>query len=187
MIMQLQTWGNTHLLIRYDSDRMQEAEAAIQAGLAMLNPGYPVEIGDIYEEYAKHSKEFVNAADIFTFITLIAIVNVIIGLFGLSIFLADRRKKEIGIRKTFGASVISLMRLMTGNFLVMFLVAFLIASPIAYFIGIQFLNVFTVKISLSSDIFLLGGIWAILITLISVGWKLYISANKNPVETLRHE
>lgn len=187
MIITLQTWGNNYLLIRYQNGQLKEAETAVQAGLAKLNPGYPVDIEDINDVYAEDSKEFVSAGEIFIIITSIAIVNVIIGLFGLSIFLADRRKKEIGIRKTFGASIFSLMRLMTGNFLFMFLIAFIIASPITYLIGGQFLNVFTEKIDLSADIYLLGGGWAILITLISVCWKLYISANRNPVDTLRYE
>jgi len=187
MIMRLQTWGNNHLLIRYKPGQNAEAQAAIQAGLSTLNPGYPVDIGDIDDEYAEDAKDFIKAADIFFFITIIAIANVIVGLFGLSIFMADKRKKEIGIRKTFGASVYSLMRLMFGNFLLMFFIAFAVASPVSYFLGVQFLKIFSRKVSLSADLFLLTGIWAILIILISVGWKLYLSANKNPVDTLRYE
>jgi ABC-type antimicrobial peptide transport system permease subunit len=187
MIMRLQTRGNNYLLVRYKPGQNVEAQSAIQAGLSTLNPGYPVDIGDIDDEYAEDAKDFIKAANIFSFITIIAIVNVIVGLFGLSIFMADKRKKEIGIRKTFGASVFSLMKLMFGNCLVMFCIAFGIASPIAYFLGIQYLKIFSLKVSLTADLFLLSGLWAMLIILISVGWKLYLSANRNPVDTLRYE
>ena len=110
-----------------------------------------------------------------------------LGLFGLAAFTAERRRREIGIRKVLGASVSSVVLLLSKAFLKLVLVANLIAWPIAYYLTNTYLQNFAYRASLSLWPFVFSGLLALLIALLTVGTQAFRVANTNPVEILRHE
>ena len=110
-----------------------------------------------------------------------------LGLFGLSFFVAQRKNKEVGIRKVFGATVPEILWKLSKSFVWRFLIAFFIASPLIYVIGAQYIQFFTRHISIGPDIFLTGGALALLMLAIATGWKIYRAAIANPVRTLKYE
>ena len=110
-----------------------------------------------------------------------------LGLFGLAAFTAERRKREIGIRKVLGASVSSLVLLVSIAFLKLVLIANLIAWPVAYFLTNTYLQNFAYRVSLSLWPFVFSGLLALLIALLTVGTQAFRVAHANPVEILRHE
>ena len=121
------------------------------------------------------------------FFTMIAILISCLGLFGLVSYVAEQKKKEIGIRKVLGASVKSVVHLLTKDFVKLILIAFFIASPIAYYFMQRWLEGFTYKIDIQWWVFLLAGSFALVITLLTVGFQSIKSAVANPVKSLRTE
>lgn len=110
-----------------------------------------------------------------------------IGLFGLISFLNERRNKEIGIRKVLGASVAQIASLLSGEMLILILVAIVLASPLAYMLTQNWLNGFTYQIELKWTFFLGAGLSAVLIAGVTVGLKIWSAARMNPVESLKNE
>ena len=109
------------------------------------------------------------------------------GLFGLSLFSAERRTKEIGIRKVLGASVGSIATLLSKDFIKLIIIAILIASPIGWYCMNQWLQDFAYRIHIGVWIFALAGVVAILIAMLTVSFQAVRAAIANPVETLRAE
>ncbi|MFH1197882.1 MAG: FtsX-like permease family protein, partial [bacterium] len=99
----------------------------------------------------------------------------------------EQKTKEIGIRKTLGASMPGLLILLTKEFLKWIVISMMIAWPAAYFAMSKFLDSYAYKIDLSWDIFLLSGAISILISLITVSYQTIKAANSNPINPLRYE
>ena len=121
---------------------------------------------------------------------LFAILGILIsclGLFGLAAFAAERRIKEIGIRKVTGANISEVMVMLNMDFIKWVTIAILIASPIAWYILGKWLESFAFKATLSWWIFALAGLLALGIALLTVSWQSWRAATRNPVEALRYE
>ena len=119
--------------------------------------------------------------------TILAILISCLGLFGLVSFVAEQKKKEIGIRKVLGASIHSVVQLLTKDFIKLVGIAFLIASPLAYYAMQHWLEDFTYRIEIQWWVFLLAGGFALVITFCTVGFQSLKSALANPVKSLRTE
>ena len=117
----------------------------------------------------------------------LAIVVSALGLFGLSSFTAELKTKEVGVRKTMGASIPQLMRLLIWQFSKPVFIANLIAWPLAWYFLNQWLSGFVMRISISPVYFLLAGILTLLFAWVTVGGLVYRVANANPIRALRHE
>jgi len=110
-----------------------------------------------------------------------------LGLIGLAAFTTEQRSKEIGIRKVLGANILSLTGLLSGKFLKLVLIAFLIASPIAWYIMNNWLEGFTYRIQIPWWSFVITALISILITALAVGYQTIKAAFANPVDSLRDE
>ena len=117
----------------------------------------------------------------------LAILIACLGLFGLAAFMAEQRTKEIGVRKVLGASVPSLIGLLSKDFLKLVLIAILIASPLAWYAMNQWLSDFAYKIDIEWWMFALAGAVAIGIALLTVSFQSVKAALMNPVKSLRSE
>jgi len=124
---------------------------------------------------------------IFRVFTGLAIFIACLGLFGMASFIAQKRTKEIGIRKVLGASVGEMVLLLSREFSKWVLAANLLAWPIAYFIGQKWLQSFAYKIQPGWEIFFLSGLGALLIAVITVSYQSVRTAISNPVDALRYE
>ena len=138
---------------------------------------------DIQRQYTQENtlKKVVNS------FTAIAILICCLGLFGLAMFTAEQRTKEIGVRKVLGASVFSITTLLSKEFLKPVLVAFLIASPLAYFAMNQWLQGFVYRIDISWESFVFAGLCSTLIAFLTVSYQAIKAALMNPVESLKTE
>lgn len=125
--------------------------------------------------------------DIFRSFALLAIFIACLGLFGLASFAAEQRRKEIGIRKTLGATVSSIIVLLTSEFTKLTLIANLIAWPVTFYLMRNWLENFAYRIDLDFPIFLMAGLIAFGIALFTVGAQAVRAALANPVEALRYE
>ncbi len=110
-----------------------------------------------------------------------------IGLFGLALFTAEKRSKEIGIRKILGAGISDIAIMLSKDFVKLVIISLIIASPVAWYFMNQWLQTFAYRIKISWWFFLLAGALAILIALITVSFQAIKSAVANPVKSLRNE
>jgi putative ABC transport system permease protein len=117
----------------------------------------------------------------------LAIIIACIGLFGLSIYTAKQRTKEIGIRKVLGASVTGVVRLLSKDFIKLVGIAILIASPIAWWASNKWLQDFAYRINISWWVFASAGVIALLIAMFTVSFQAIKAAIANPVKSLRTE
>ncbi|OEK05610.1 hypothetical protein BFP71_15355 [Roseivirga misakiensis] len=146
-----------------------------------FNPTY---LQDDYKAlYSTESKVAILA----NYMAIIAILVSCLGLFGLAAFTAERRSKEIGIRKILGASHLVIMKILTGSFTKTVLISVLFALPLGYILANNWLNNFAYTIQLEWWIFALAGLTALLIAWITVSFQTFKAALVNPVECLRNE
>ena len=139
------------------------------------------------ENIARMYESEERTAKIATAFASLAIFIACLGLFGLSAFVTEQRTKEIGIRKTLGASVTEIIMLLSKEFAAWVLLANIIAWPVAYYVIQNWLNNFAYRIDISWWIFSLAGVIVLLIALITVNGQAIRAATANPVESLRYE
>ncbi len=170
------------LLIRFSSgdySAMTEKVDEIYNRYETVIPFQPVLFKDL-EDYSRLS----TTSNLVGLAFFIALILACLGLSGLASFTAERRTKEIGIRKVNGASIFSIMNLLLKNYTRWLTVAFFIAIPIAYLIGKIFLSRFYFRSPMPVWTFIAGPLIAYLVALLSVGWQSLKAATKNPVESL---
>ena len=148
------------------------------------NPFHYFFLDDFYNEQYEAEQRF---SGLFLGSSLLAIIIACLGLSGLSAYAIVRRTKEIGIRKTNGAGISRVMILLNRGFVTWVAIGFIIACPIAWFVMNKWLQNYATKIELSWWIFVLSGIIAIIVALITVSWQSWRAANLNPADALRDE
>jgi putative ABC transport system permease protein len=152
-----------------------------------FTPEYPLE----YKFLDENFEEMYNSEDklnsLLWIFTGIAVFVGCLGLFGLAAFSAERRKKEVGIRKVLGASVQGVVMLLSKDFIKLVVISLLIASPLAYYFMHDWLNDFAFRINISWWIFGIAAVGAIGIAFLTVGYQAIRSATANPVKSLRTE
>lgn len=152
-----------------------------------LNPAYPFSYGFVDQEINKLYKGEQQMGSLFNVFAILAIFISCMGLYGLSAFMAEQRTKEIGVRKVLGASVGSVVYLLSLNFTRLILIATVIAIPLAWFAINSWLKGFAYRISANWTIFLLASLSALVIAWITVGYESIKAAIANPVKSLRSE
>lgn len=150
-------------------------------------PGEPFAYSFLDERFFNTYRAEQKIGKIFGVFSGLAIFISCLGLFGLAAFMAEKRTKEIGIRKVLGASVPNIIRLMIKEFVILVGIANLIAWPVAYFIMLSWLQDFAYRISLGFHLFVLGGLVALLIALTTVAFQAIKVAVANPIHSLRYE
>ncbi len=152
-----------------------------------FNPEGPLGYTFLDENFAKLYVSEIRTQQIFSAFALIAIIIASLGLFGLSAFVIEQRTKEIGIRKVLGASVQSVLLLVSKEFLLLVGIAFIISVPVTWWAMHTWLRDFAYRINISWWIFVVAGIIAIAIALLTVSFQAIKAALANPVKSLRTE
>lgn len=150
-------------------------------------PQVPFEYAFLDEEVQKQYAAEISLSKIINSFTIMAILISCLGLFGLTTFSAEQRRKEISIRKVLGASVAGVVGLLSKEFVKLIGIAFLIATPITWWVMHKWLEAFAYKVSLSWWMFALGGLLSVLIALVTISFQAIKAALANPVKSLRSE
>ncbi len=151
------------------------------------NPDYPFEYSFVDAKYAEKFKDFQQLGKLSSLFSLLTIFISCLGLYGLTAFMAENRTKEIGVRKVLGASIFSVTRMLSKEFVLLVLLACLVAFPIAYYIADHMLSAYTYRIQISWDIFFIAGSGALALSLLTVSYQSIKAAMVNPVDSLRDE
>jgi len=175
------------MLVRLASGDISKTVQQVESKWKAFTEDIPFEYSFIDEDFnAKFRKER-QLAGIFLVFTLLAILIACLGLFGLSTFMAEQRRKEMGIRKVLGASLVLILRSLSMEFVGLVILAFLLAIPVTYFIINWWLNGFAYRTGIDPISFIYGGIAALIVTALSVVYQSLKVASKDPVEALKYE
>src|SRR6266496_1555491 len=178
-------WGRA--MIRTEPGKPKEALASLEKVCKELNPKFPFTYKFSDEEYAKLYKSEQVVGQLANYFAFLAIFISCLGLLGLVMFTAEQRTKEFGIRKVLGASPVTLFNLLSKEFLLLVLIAMVIASPLAWLAMNNWLQNYAYKITISWWMFVIAGVAAIAIALIRVSFQAIKAAIANPVKSLRTE
>jgi len=150
-------------------------------------PGNPFDYFFLDDFYNKQYRPDQRFSGLFLISSILAIIIACLGLSGLSAYSITRRTKEIGIRKSNGADIAQVMVLLNSDFIIWVVIAFIIACPVAWYVMNTWLRNFAYRTDLSWWIFVLAGITALVIALLTVSSQSYKASTRNPVEALRYE
>jgi putative ABC transport system permease protein len=174
-------------LVRIEAGKTKDALAALQKISKEINPKTPFVYDFADEQYAKLYSNEQLMSRLANCFAVIAIFISCLGLFGLAIFSVEQRTKEIGVRKVLGASASNILSMLTANFLKPVVIAIVIAIPVSQYVMQRWLNDFAYKINIEWWTFVLAGILATLIALITISLQAIKAALANPVKSLRTE
>ena len=159
----------------------------IEAVFKKYNPGAPFDFKFNDEVYAKKFDDQQRLGKLATFFTILATFISCLGLFGLASFVAEQRKKEIGVRKVLGASVYNLWQMLSKEFALLVFISCFIAIPLAWYYLHSWLQQYTYRTTISIWVFIFAGLGALIITLLTVIYQAIRAARANPVNSLRTE
>ena len=175
------------IMVRIRPGRQAETIDKIHQAYTAYNPGFPFTYHFLDEDYQRQYDTEVRVATLAKYFSGLAILISCLGLFGLAAFTAQRRQKEIGVRKVVGASVGRIAVMLSTEFLRLVLIAILIAFPLSWWAMNQWLQGFAYRIDIGAIVFLQAAVSVTLITLLTVGFQAIRAALANPVKTLRSE
>lgn len=187
MVMIVCDWDSGGIWIRIEKQSQQRALKAIEAAYKKAMPFALYEYNFLDELNARAYEQEQRWQKIIGIAALLSIVICSLGLFGLAHLAAQRRIKEIGIRKVLGATVTSIASLLTKDFLKLVIVSLVVASPLAWWVMNKWLQDFAYRISIGWWMFVLAGLIAIAIAMVTIGYQAIRTAIANPVKSLRTE
>ena len=180
-------WGYSELSVKVNGNNVEAAIADVKRIWETLVPSWPFQYTFLDEHYAELYTSDRQMEAVVKIMAILAILIACMGLFGLSAITTERKIKEIGIRKILGASIWQILVHLSKNFAFLILLAFLIFSPLTYWLMGKWLENFAYRIDINPLIFLLGCFLAIVIAMLTISYHTVRSARANPVEALRYE
>ena len=168
--------NNIQKTIEYLSDKWKE-----------FGQTKPMEYSFFDDNFNELYKSEIQSEKVFTLFAVLAIIIACLGLFGLTAFTAEQRKKEIGIRKVLGATVTNIVAMLSKEFLILIAAANVIAWPVSYYLMHKWLEDFAYKTEIGIGVFLVSGLLVLLIALITVSFQAINAAVSNPVNSIRYE
>lgn len=188
MVISLQTSNLPHFFVRIkNDDHWQTTIAQIKKAVKKINNNYPFEYSFTKTDYQERFEEWSSVGLVAAIFGCMAIFIACLGLFGLSSFLAEKRGKEISIRKVFGANTRSIWLLLSKDFLKPVFLSLLIVIPISVWLAHAFLSGITYHAELTWWMFALAGTLTVFIALLTVSFQALKAAIANPVKSLRSE
>lgn len=175
------------IIVRTNAGQTREAIASMEKAYKKFNPRFPFEYKFTDQEFTRLYKGENVVSKLANYFAFLAIFISCLGLFGLAMFTAEQRTKEIGVRKVLGASVISITTMLSTDFLKLVLISAVIAFPLAWYLMKNWLQKYEYRIEIEWWFFLLAGIVAALIALLTVSYQSIKAALMNPIKSLKTE
>ncbi|MFV1883323.1 MAG: ABC transporter permease [Balneola sp.] len=173
--------------VRIESANIINTLSQVEELYSSFNPSYPFDYNFMDEQYASLYRGEMRIGALARYFAIIAIFISCLGLFGLSAFTAEQRSKEIGVRKVLGASVRSLILLLSGDFTKLVLISIVISIPVSWYLMSQWMDDFAYSSGIEWWVFAAAGICALVIAWLTVSWQSVKAALMNPVKSLKSE
>lgn len=175
------------LLIKFQPATLSTSLSAVEAAWMKFNSNNPFEFRLIEESNASQFAKEKRWQSIILTASLIAIAISCLGLFGLAYISTQRRIKEVGIRKVFGASVPTIVYILARGFSVLVIFSLVVATPFAFYAGEEWLSTFPYRIDMTWDLFVIAGLIQLTIAVLTVSYHAIKAAISNPIKALRYE
>ncbi|WP_040496708.1 ABC transporter permease [Fulvivirga imtechensis] len=185
LIIRLNPQQTDRVFIRATTSDIQSVLGNVQQVFEAYNSEFPFQYSFLDENFERRYRREQVTSKLIQSFTIVIILISCLGLFSLSTYVAEKRSKEVGIRKVLGASVTSISLLMSGGFVKLVLISYIIAVPVSYYLVDSYLDKFAYRIDIGIDIYLLTAVIALLISVLTTGYQSIRSANINPVKVLR--
>jgi putative ABC transport system permease protein len=179
-------WGSVTIRLKRTND-LQASLKTVETIFKKYGPNYPFEYKFVDVEFQKKFTQINLTSSLASLFAVLAIVITGLGLFGLAAFTAQQRTKEIGIRKVMGASVSSLVNLISKDFSILVIIAFVIWAPLSWWAMKSYLERYTIRTEIAWWIFPATGAIALVFALLIVSTQAFRAAHSNPVNSLRNE
>lgn len=179
--------NHNYIIAHVNTKDVSQVLPYIESKWKSLIPGEPFSYTFLDQDFQSNYAADARTARIVNSFTIISILISCLGLFGLAAFAAQQRIKEIGVRKVLGASIGSIVGLLSGDFIKLVLISMLIATPLTWYIMNQWLQDFAYKISIQWWMFVVAGALAVIIAMITVSTQAIRAAVTNPVKSLKSE
>jgi putative ABC transport system permease protein len=183
----LEVGNGSHFFVRTAPTNLSSTLASIEEIWTLHNPGKPFEYSFQDEYVANLHINDERFEKLFSVFTILAISIACLGLFGLTAFLAESRTKEIGVRKILGASVTSILRLLSREYVGMILISFVAAFPLAFYLMKLWLQNFAYRIDVGWQVFAIAAIISIVLAIVTISVQAIKAATGNPINSLRSE
>ena len=179
-------WGYDEMSVKLDKAHIEEAIAHVKA-VWQQHITYPFDYSFLDTHFENLYRSDKQMSSVVSIMAGLAILISCMGLFGLAAITTLRKTKEIGIRKVLGATEAQITVLLSKNFTGLIIVSFALASPVTYWLLVKWLDSFAYKITINPLLFILGGLLALAIALLTISYHTIRSARRNPVKALRYE
>lgn len=186
MVLRYRDWLNI-AVIRVQPQHTQETIRALEGICRELNPAYPFSYKFIDQDLKNLYESDEQVGSLFNVFAALAIFISCLGLYGLSAFVAEQRTREIGIRKTLGASIYNIVRMLSLKFILPIAVAVVMAAPVSFYFMEGWLSGFAYRIAFGWDVFISAGVIALGIGLLTISFECIKAARINPARSLRSE
>ncbi len=187
MLLFLAPDASQQMAIRFSSNDTKSTLKAIEELWPSVFPEDPIQYLFVDEALRQYYLKEDQAQSLITVFAFLSLVIALLGLFGLSAFALERRTKETGIRKVNGASPLDILYVLTRQFALWILIAFIVSVPVSWYAMHRWLQHFAYRTEISWWIFLLAFSISILVAGITICWRTYLAAVRNPVDALRYE
>lgn len=181
--------GMRNLVIRLQKGNLDDHLTSVEKAWSRLEPDFPFEYSFLDQSFQELYNAEVRLSKMYIYFSIIAIFIACLGLFGLSSYLAEQRTREIGVRKTFGATASGLSLMLTRDFTKWISLSNLIAWPLAFYLMDRWLNQFAYRIEILEawDVFIAAAIVSLVIAVVTVSFQAYRAASVNPAISLKYE
>jgi len=187
LLIPLRPGGGGNMLVRIQTDQIQDALDHIRQTVATISPENDVALSFLGDNMDLLYRSEDRLGKVFRYFSIVAILIACLGLIGLATYTSEQRTKEIGIRKVLGATVASVLVLLSRDFARLVGIAFLVAAPITYLLMDRWLQSFAYQVDLGPGILVMAGALVLMIALMTIGYQALKAALSNPVESLRYE
>ncbi len=178
-------WAGTILLRLSPGKNVADGMKQVSSIFGKYNPAYPFIYHFVDEEYAHKFEAGSQMGEMVALFATLAIVISCLGLLGLASYIAERRTREIGIRKVLGASILQLWRLLSTDLLLLVIISCALASPLAWWLAHGWLENFNYRVTIGVDVFVVATALALVITTITISSQVIKAALMNPVKSLK--
>ena len=175
------------MIIRFNSEDPRASVAAVESTWENYAAGEPADYTFLDSDFEQLFRQEKRLGDVFTAFTIIAILIACLGLLGLSAYMTEQRRQEIGIRKVLGATATSIVGMLSSEFLKLAGIAFLLAVPVAWYVIASWLQNFAYRIEIGLMVFIITAAATAVVVLLTISWQTLKAAFMNPVESIKTE
>jgi len=176
-----------YILARLNPHRIETGLNKLKSSWNKIEPNIPFQYSFLDDDIENQYEDTILKQSIINYSSGFIILIAVVGLFGMSAYSTEKRKKEIGIRKVLGAPFVSLIKLLTKEFILLIIIANIIVIPVIRIVMKNWLENFAYRVDLSAWNFIAAGLIALIISLATISFQVIKTANINPVKMIHYE